>query len=197
MEELREAAGVLGIEHLLVFDHPDGELRWAETQALGAEIAMTIARFRPDAVITFGDDGLYWHLDHVGVHERTTTAILSLGALAPPLYYVTLPQGTMAGVVAAARGGGAPYESTLWGIEPDAFGEHAAPPEFVVDVRDWAGRKLAAIRRHRTQVGSRHPLALIGESEARQWLGIEQFRRAPIPGLASSVLERIGESVAS
>ena len=28
-------------------------------------------RHTPAAVITFGEDGLYWHLDHIGVHERT------------------------------------------------------------------------------------------------------------------------------
>ncbi len=31
-------------------------------------------------LITFGGDGLYWHLDHVGVYERTTTAVRSLGS---------------------------------------------------------------------------------------------------------------------
>ena len=34
-----------------------------------------IRDYRPDAVITFGEDGLYWHLDHIGVHERTDDAV--------------------------------------------------------------------------------------------------------------------------
>jgi LmbE family N-acetylglucosaminyl deacetylase len=196
--ELRAAAAVLGVEHVLIFDHPDGELRWAEIQALRAEIMMTIDRFRPDAVITFGEDGLYWHLDHVGVHERTTMAVQSLGSQAPPLYYVTMPRGTMTGVVETARRhSDAPPDSTLWGIEPTAFGEHARSPDFVVDVRPWAVRKLSAIRCHRSQIGSRHPLAWIGDDDARRWLGAEQFRRAPVPGLASPLLEGLGEPVAS
>ena len=37
-----------------------------------------------DAVITFGEDGLYWHLDHVGIHERTTAAIRLLGSMKHP-----------------------------------------------------------------------------------------------------------------
>ncbi len=36
---------------------------------------MTIRAYRPDAVITFAEDGLYWHLDHIGVYERTYTAV--------------------------------------------------------------------------------------------------------------------------
>ena len=53
----------------------------------------------------------------------------------------------------------------------------AKPPTFVVDVRDWVPRKLAALRCHRTQMGPDNPFAWIDEDEARRWLGVEQFRR--------------------
>src|SRR5947209_3014178 len=91
--ELREAACTLGISDLIVLSHPDGDLRWAEVTEFEAEIVMAIRRYKPAAIITFGEDGLYWHLDHIGVHERTTSAVGSLGADAPPLYYVTMPPG--------------------------------------------------------------------------------------------------------
>jgi len=48
----------------------------------------------------------------------------------------------------------------------------------VIDVRDWAVRKLAALPLHRTQMGPNNPMAWIDEDEARRWLGVEQFRRA-------------------
>jgi LmbE family N-acetylglucosaminyl deacetylase len=196
--ELREAAGVLGLAEVLVFDHPDGELRWSDVPELHAEIVMTITRFRPDVVITFDEDGLYWHLDHVGVHERTTTAVRSLGADAPPLYYVTMPKGVMHEVVDAARANsGAPGDSSFWGIEADAFGDQAATPTFVVDVRAWVARKMDALRCHRTQMGPNNPFAWISNDEAQRWLGVEQFRRAPIDTSRESVLELLGEPVAS
>src|SRR5258705_11676612 len=72
--ELREAAAVLGVAEAIVLDHPDGDLRWHGVPELLAEILMLIERYRPDAVITFAEDGLYWHLDHIGGHERTYTA---------------------------------------------------------------------------------------------------------------------------
>ena len=56
-------------------DHPDGDLRWAHVAEFHAELVAVIRRYAPAAVITFGEDGLYWHLDHVGVYERTTTAV--------------------------------------------------------------------------------------------------------------------------
>jgi LmbE family N-acetylglucosaminyl deacetylase len=196
--ELRDAAGVLGAARVLVLNHPDGEIRWSGVPELHAQILTTMARWNPDVVVTFDEDGLYWHLDHVGVHERTTSAVASLGADAPALYYVTMPKGVMHEVVEAAHARrGAPPDSTFWGIEPSAFGDEARPPTFVVDVRDWVGRKLDALRCHRTQMGGNNPFAWLDETEARRWLGVEQFRRAPTPSSREPVLESLGEPVTS
>jgi LmbE family N-acetylglucosaminyl deacetylase len=191
--ELREAAAVLGVAEVMICSHPDGELRWTEASELQRDIAAAIGRWRPDAVVTFDKDGLYWHGDHIGVHERTVAAIRSIGAAAPPLYYVTIPQGAMRELVAAAgTKAGAPASATLWGIAADAFGYEAEAPTFVVDVRNWVGRKLAALKCHRTQIGPQHPLAWIDEPDARRWLGIEQFRRAPEDTTGHDVLEPLG-----
>lgn len=195
-DELREAARTLGIADVLIGDHPDGDLRWADVSELHNEILAAIARYRPDGVITFDDDGLYWHLDHIGVHERTYTAVRSLGAEAPPLYYVTIPKGLMRGVVEAA-GGAAIKDSKFWGIEADAFGEAAKPPTFVVDVRPWVSRKLAALSCHRSQMGPSHPLARLDEEHARRLLGLEHFRRAPTESRWESIIEQMGEPVPS
>ncbi len=173
--EVFDAATALGISDLVLLDHPDGDLRWSHVAEFHADIVTAIERYRPAAVITFGEDGLYWHLDHVGVYERTTTAVQSLGAAAPPLYYVTMPRGVMRSIVNAglARGWTPPVKG-LWSLVPDAFGLEAEPPTLVVDVRDWVGPKLAAIRYHRSQMGA-GPLDLITDEEARQWLGTEHF----------------------
>ena len=149
-------------------------------------------------MITFAEDGLYWHLDHIGVHERTDDAVRSLEADAPPLYFVTMPKGVMRHVVEAAISNGwAPEGSSFWGITADAFGAAAKPPTFVVDVRPWVARKLAALHCHRTQMGAGNPFARIDETVARRCLGIEHFRRAPIDTSGESVLELLGEPVTS
>src|SRR5256885_657609 len=97
--ELRDAARVLGIADVLLYEHPDGDLRWADVPQLHVEIVLAIQQYTPDGVITFGEDGLYWHLDHIGVHERTYTAVKSFGPYAPPLYYVTMEHGVMTELV--------------------------------------------------------------------------------------------------
>ena len=193
-DELREAARTLGIADVLICDHPDGDLRWAHVPELHDEIVAAIVRYQPDGVITFAEDGLYWHLDHVGVHERTYTAVRSFGADAPPLYYVTIPKGLMREVVEAA-GGSALKDTKFWGIEADAFGDAAKPPTFVIDVRAWVSRKLAALSCHRTQMGPSHPFARIDDDQARRLLGLEHFRRAPTESRWESIIEQMGQPV--
>jgi len=192
-EELRQAATVLGVEEIVILDHPDGDLRWADAPRLDEEIISAIRDFHADAVITFDDDGLYWHLDHVGIHERTWDAIEALGADAPSLYFVTMPKGLMRHVFdAAVNMGWIQPASGPWAITPDAFGLHAKPPTVVMDVRDWVPRKLAALFCHRTQMGIDNPFTRLDAAEARRWLGTEQFRRLE-PQTGCSLLEPLGE----
>jgi LmbE family N-acetylglucosaminyl deacetylase len=192
--ELRDAAATLGIADVLLFDHPDGDLRWAHVSEFHAQLVLVVRHYQPAAVITFAEDGLYWHADHIGVHERTTTALATFGTSAPPLYYVTMPPGTMRAVVdlATSRGWTAPL-SGFWSLKPEVFGQAARPPGVIVDVECWVPRKLAAIRCHRSQMGTGHPFTGLEDSEARRWLGEEHFRRAPIAGRAGTPLERLAE----
>jgi len=193
--ELTEAAAVLGVAKVIVLNHSDGNLKWKDMPQFENEIIDAVREYSVDAVITFDEDGLYWHIDHIGVHDRTWDAVASLGANAPPLYFVTMQRGVMRGIVNAAqvKGGGTSAPS-FWGITPDAFGLSAPAPSFVIDVRDWVPRKLAALRCHRTQMGPSNPMAWIDEDEARRLLGVEQFRRAPIEFSGEPMLEHLGDT---
>jgi N-acetyl-1-D-myo-inositol-2-amino-2-deoxy-alpha-D-glucopyranoside deacetylase len=190
--EIRDAAQALGISGLIVGDYPDGDLQWSHVSEFHAELVTFMRRHRPAAVITFGHDGLYWHLDHVGVHERTTTAVQSLGAAAPPLYYVTMARGVMPQIVAAARRQGwMPPPKGFWSLIPDAFGIGAEEPTLTLDVRDWVPQKMAALLCHRSQIGEGHPFECVTPEDARQLLGLEYFHRASVPTAGAPVLEHL------
>ena len=197
-KELWNAAAALDIDSVLLFHHPDGELQWNQVTSLLAEIMMTVRRFKPDAVITFGRDGLYWHCDHIGIFERTMKALSLLGPLVPPVYCVTMPPGAMSSVVrvAEAKGWEAP-ETGFWSLAPAAFGDAADPPTIVIDVQQWAERKLDAIRCHRSQTGPADPFDLIDAEQAREWLGTEHFHRAPIATAMPDILEPLASSPAA
>jgi len=190
--ELASAARILGAAEAIALDVADGNVRWSEPARLIDAVQHAIVRSGAAAVITFDEDGLYWHPDHIGVHEQTTEAVRSLGSSAPALYYVSLPDGAMRSIADAVerRGGPAAVES-LWGIPPDAFGHAAPPPTFSVDVGAYVTRKVAALRAHASQIGDRHALARMSDDDARRWLSLECFRRAAVGNQQSDILERL------
>lgn len=194
--ELEAAARVLGVTDVLLLDHEDGMLPWVDAAALESDIRDAIRQRGPDVVITFGEDGLYWHPDHIAVHERTTAAVAALGADAPALYYVTLPPGRMRAVadaVATRTPVGQPPPAILGINDVDAFGALAAAPTLVVEAGEFAPRKLAAIRCHRTQLAN-DALDLLSEAEAVRLLGTEHFRRAAVGSTRDAFIERLAHA---
>jgi N-acetyl-1-D-myo-inositol-2-amino-2-deoxy-alpha-D-glucopyranoside deacetylase len=196
--ELEAAAHVLGVSDVLMLDYEDGMLPWAEPARLEADIHEAMIRFRPDVVITFGEDGLYWHPDHIAIHERTTAAVAALGDHAPAVYYVSMAPGQMRAVIdtVAARipPRSAPY-SILGVSDADAFAAAVAPPTLTIDVRARAARKLAALRCHRTQLAG-DALDLLSDEEARHLLGVECFRRADVGSRDAAFIEQLAAPAA-
>ncbi|MGE0815851.1 MAG: PIG-L deacetylase family protein [Vicinamibacterales bacterium] len=188
--ELAAAAAVLGVRDVQVLDHPDGMLPWAPAAQVEHDIQAAIARLTPDAVVTFGPDGLYWHPDHIAVHERTTAAVAGLGGAAPALYYVTMPPGQMRAVADDAVSRGAPPWVVRGLDDPDAFGALAETPTFVLDASAAAPRKVEALRCHGSQVGG-GALDGLDDAAARRLFGVEHYRRAPVGPTGEGPLERL------
>ena len=216
--ELEAAARALGLGSVTLLDHEDGMLPWLSAGSLRFEIEEAIRARRPDVVITFDADGLYWHPDHIAVHELTTAAIVRLGDDAPALYYVTTPPGSMRAVAdhaaevlrgrtgngPAPAGGAAagprrsrdtserPRATSILGVEdPDAFGSAAPEPTLVVDAGDFAAWKLAALACHASQFqGS--ALASVTERDAPRLLGVEHYRRAATGAQRRTFLDELG-----
>ena len=196
-DELACAADQLGIDEMRILDYPDGMLPWLPDGALAAAVQDMIDALHPQVIVTFGADGLYWHPDHVAVHEAVRTAVASREDTAPALFYVTMPPGQMRRVVerAAARvavgATRALRRSDVLGIDnPDAFGDAALPPTLVLDAGRFAAQKLAAIRCHRTQTAG-GPFDALGEADAAVLLGIEHYHRADVGSQAPVFIERL------
>jgi N-acetyl-1-D-myo-inositol-2-amino-2-deoxy-alpha-D-glucopyranoside deacetylase len=190
--ELRTAIESLGVHELILLNHRDGDLRWTEMTHFTAELAHVIERRRPAAIITFDQDGLYWHGDHIGVYERVISTVHAVGCVAPPVYGVTLKPELMLEAVAAAAARGWHRPTTgLWSLPPEVFGKYALPHSFAVDVSEWVPRKIAAICAHETQMGGAHPFSSLSGDETRRWLGREFFRRIHTASNGSMVIERL------
>src|SRR5215212_10047109 len=177
--ELHEAAAILGIRDVILLDYRDGFLPWAGD--LSDRFEEEIRRIRPDAVVTFGRDGLYWHPDHIAVCEATTAAVDALGHHGPALYYVTMPPGQMRRIIVELWSveESVAKSSPLFGVvHPDAFGVGATAPSIVLDVSACADRKLAALKCHRSQIHD-GALARISAHDAARFLGVEHLHRPP------------------
>lgn len=204
--ELQEASRVLGIRDVVLLDHEDGMLPWIDAALLEADILEAIHRFQPDVVVTFDEDGLYWHPDHIAVHERTTAAVGGLGDSAPALRYVSVPKGAIRALVESASRHAGPGDSAegagvadpmrassrILGVEDaDAFGSNAPEPTLVVDAGRFAGPKLTALRCHRSQIeGS--ALERLDERDAARFLGTEHYRRASVGAPGDTFIESFG-----
>jgi LmbE family N-acetylglucosaminyl deacetylase len=71
--EAAAAMAVLGISEHQIVGLPDGALADHET-AGEAWIGRLLDDVRPDAILTFGSDGMTYHPDHIAVHRWVTSA---------------------------------------------------------------------------------------------------------------------------
>jgi LmbE family N-acetylglucosaminyl deacetylase len=185
--ELHDAARALGVQTVVLLEHEDGMLPWIDPRRLEEDIAEVIRQLRPEIVVTFDEDGLYWHPDHVAVHERTTAAVAALGTSAPALWYVSIPSGALQEL--SARG------PIFGGIDAGAFGASAPAPAIVLDVTRYASRKLDALRCHRSQTEGT-ALDSIDAETARRVFGIEHYRRASVGSVTETWIERVAREPA-
>lgn len=170
--ELTRAAAVLSLDWVTCLSYPDGELPWVDHEAAAAELAARLAPRGPDAVLTFGEDGLYGHPDHTAAAEIAARAAQRLTGPVE-IYEAAWPRGLLTRLAAAAAQRG--LSNGLWGIEPEAFGSER-PANLIIDVRAVLAEKLAALRCHRTQLAGDHLLAALPFDLAERFLGSEPWR---------------------
>jgi LmbE family N-acetylglucosaminyl deacetylase len=170
--ELRASCTELGAVLVKCWRRPDGGLRWSDRSSIVRQLAGVLTAHKPEAVITFGEDGLYYHPDHIATHELVLRAMNSL-ADPPALYRSVWPKRVMSSFGAELRQRG--LSDDLWELTPEDFGTDDVEDSFPVDVRPFVQRKLAALRAHRTQVSDHHALAAIDGGLAERFLGTEWF----------------------
>lgn len=93
-KELEAAMGALGVQHARCLDFHDGTLADVGSEVLVDAVAGVLREFRPDTVVTFGDDGAYGHPDHVAISRATSQAFADvLGVEGPArLYHSHFPR---------------------------------------------------------------------------------------------------------
>ncbi len=174
--ELLAASRALGVSSAECLDYPDGELADADEAEAAQALVLLLERERPEVVISFSDEGLYWHPDHLAVSRFLNAALDLLGGSAwAALYGATWPEGHAGRLVSLMHARG--LTGDLWGIEPDAFGAPSDSITRSLDVRPFLPAKLAALRAYASQIGPSHLLSTLPADLAEEFLGREYFVR--------------------
>ena len=158
--ELLRAARALGASAAECLDFPDGGLADVDERQAAGQLSRILVREQPDLVISFSDEGLYWHPDHLAVSRLLDAALALLrGSAQAWLYGATWPEGHARRLVSRMHARG--LATDLWGLEPDAFGAAADSITTRLDVRPFLPAKLAALRAYASQIGPRHLLRVL------------------------------------
>jgi LmbE family N-acetylglucosaminyl deacetylase len=169
--ELECAAAALGAAWARCLDFPDGELGSVDRRRAAA-VLRELTEAQPKAVMTFSAEGLYWHPDHLAVHEIARSAFP-----AASVYELSWPEGLLARTVQELRRRGLPAD--VWGLDPSAFGVPRGAIFRELDVSRFLSVKLCALRCHRSQLPAGHALAALPCDLALKLLGREWFVRCP------------------
>ncbi|MGD1995909.1 MAG: PIG-L deacetylase family protein [Anaerolineae bacterium] len=152
-EEQRAAARVLGVHEVVFLDYPDGLV--IPSLDLRRDLTRQIRRWRPGVVITC-DPTLRYRLHYINHPDHRAVGDAALDAIFPDarnrLQFPDLLQE---------------------GLEPHRVREvyiaGAAEPDTEVDITDSLGRKVAALREHRSQISDLDGL----EARLREWHRVE------------------------
>lgn len=161
-KELEAACHILGVDRLELLGYRDSGMvdtadnrdprsfHQAPLEDAAAKLAVVVREERPDVVVTYAEDGVYGHPDHVKAHYATnaTLDLLEREGWAPrKLYYTAIPRSMMEAFMQQmpeeaqrAMGGNMRIAGT--------------PDELVttrVDVHDYVDRKREAFQAHVSQ----------------------------------------------
>ncbi len=176
--ELRAACEKLGVTAVECFDYPDGSLAWVDAKEIENVLSERIEHWQPEIIITFGPEGLYWHPDHIAVHELTKAAVSSLQkeGFTPSIYYATFPEDHISELAQRLESRGLNFNA--WGLNPNAFGAPSSTITTRLDVRRYLDAKIDALNCHRTQFATDNLFVSLPRDLAEEFLGWEFFVRA-------------------
>jgi N-acetyl-1-D-myo-inositol-2-amino-2-deoxy-alpha-D-glucopyranoside deacetylase len=161
-EELKAASEILGVDRVEFLGYRDSGMvdtadnkdprsfHQAPLDEAAAKLAVLIRDERPDVVVTYAEDGVYGHPDHIKAHFVTNAALDLLereGWSPKKLYYTAIPRSLMEAFMAQMPEDAQRAQNTNMRIA-------GTPDELVttkVDVHDYVEQKREAFGAHVSQ----------------------------------------------
>ena len=160
-EELKAAGEILGVDRIEFLGYRDSGMvdtadnkdprsfHQARLEEAATKLAVLIRDERPDVVVTYAEDGVYGHPDHVKAHHVTNAALELVereGWAPKKLYYTAIPRSMMEEFMKQM-----PEEAQSQNTNMRIAG---TPDELVttrVDVHDYVDQKRKAFGAHVSQ----------------------------------------------
>ena len=161
-EELKAAGDILGVDRIEFLGYRDSGMvdtednkdprsfHQARLDEAAGNLAAVIRDDRPDVVVTYGEDGVYGHPDHIKAYHVTNAAfdLLEREGWAPTkLYYLAIPRSMMEAFMKQMPEEARQAQNTNMRIA-------GTPDELVttrVDVHDYVDQKRKAFAAHVSQ----------------------------------------------
>ncbi len=136
-EELRRASAHLGVKDVFFLDFIDGELKNNNYHAIADKIINLADTYRPEIVITYENNGISGHIDHIAISMITSYVFYKKDYIRE-LHYFCLDE--------EQRGDGQTY---FVYFPPGKKDEEISKR---VDITPVLDRKIAAIKEHKSQI---------------------------------------------
>ena len=188
-QELRAAAGALGVSRVTLLDYEDQHLDRVDVREAVATLVCEIRRARPHVVLTFPPDGAYGHPDHIAISQITTAAIVAAAAgsrdsadahdTSPPhavskLYYLAWNARTWAAYQNAFK----TLTCTVDGVVRQATPWPDWAITTVIDTQAWRETVWRAVDCHQSQVAAYGALRALSSAHRDALWGSLSFYRA-------------------
>jgi N-acetyl-1-D-myo-inositol-2-amino-2-deoxy-alpha-D-glucopyranoside deacetylase len=188
-EELKAASEILGVDRQEFLGYRDSGMvdtadnkdprsfHQAKLEEAAGKLAVFVREERPDVVVTYAEDGIYGHPDHIKAHYVTNAALDQLeheGSPPKKLYYTAIPRSGMEEFMKQM-----PEEARRMQNPNMRFA--GTPDELVttrVDVHDYVERKRQAFAAHLSQNDPKSFFATMQSQIYELVFGTEYFQLA-------------------
>lgn len=187
VRETHLAAEVLGVDRVAFLGYRDSGMMgeptnenpasfWqADLHEAASKLAQILREEDADILVTYDENGVYGHPDHIQVHRVGVRAAEYAGV--ERVFEASFSREFMRDIFAELEeleGDGASDSNEL--ADADTFGLPEAELTHRIDVSDFVLLKRAALLRHESQISPEHPMAKMAIDDFARWSGVEWFR---------------------
>jgi N-acetyl-1-D-myo-inositol-2-amino-2-deoxy-alpha-D-glucopyranoside deacetylase len=180
----------------------DGCFWRADVEEAARDLLEVITEVRPQVLVTYDDNGLYGHPDHIQAHRVAWRAFELAGGMVDKFYATAVPRSVLAEAMALLQEdgpgstgagstgagstgagstgagsteiGGADFRR-VESVDNLPFGTDDELVTTEIDARDYLDAKLAAMRAHATQIAVDSPFFALSDMVGRRALGTEYY----------------------